>query len=151
MSLGNDRLLDKDFQKNLSRGTGRPQVTRLLRGMPAWMWSALTFKSKIILTVVQVSPEEIINREELGCGSWTSFASGCSSIAVQQTLSLWLPSTAVETAIALCTSCCAMARRHRLNTSIVLVAVHGLSNLFWGGICGRAFTLSNSSPPPSHP
>ena len=52
MSLGNDRLLDKDFQKNLSRGTGRPQVTRLLRGMPAWMWSALTFKSKIILTVV---------------------------------------------------------------------------------------------------
>ena len=37
----------------------------------------------------QVSPEEIMNREEeLGCGSWTSFTSGCSSTAVQRTLSL---------------------------------------------------------------
>ena len=39
----------------------------------------------------QVSPEEIMNREvELGCESWTSFASGCSPTAVQRTLSLWL-------------------------------------------------------------
>ena len=31
----------------------------------------------------QVSPEEIMSREvELGCESWTSFASGCSSTAV---------------------------------------------------------------------
>ena len=37
----------------------------------------------------QVSPEEIMNREvELGCESWTSFASGCSSTAVQRTQSL---------------------------------------------------------------
>ena len=37
----------------------------------------------------QVSPEEIMSREmELGCESWTSFASGCSSAAVQRTLSL---------------------------------------------------------------
>ena len=37
----------------------------------------------------QVSPEEIMSREvELGCESWTSFASGCSSTAVQRTLSL---------------------------------------------------------------
>ena len=38
----------------------------------------------------QVSPEEIMSREvELGCESWTnSFVSGCSSTAVQQTLSL---------------------------------------------------------------
>ena len=37
----------------------------------------------------QVSPEEIMSREvELGCESWTSFSSGCSSIAVQRTLSL---------------------------------------------------------------
>ena len=37
----------------------------------------------------QVSPEEIMSREvELGCKSWTSFASGCSSTAVQRTLSL---------------------------------------------------------------
>ena len=93
----------------------------------------------------QVSPEEIMSREvELGCESWTSYASGCSSTAVQRTLSLWLcPSTEVsrfqgfqgfkvsaETAIAQCTSRWAMARGHRLNTSIVLAAVHGLSGLF---------------------
>ena len=38
--------------------------------------------------------------------------------------------TAVETAIAQCTSRWAMARGHHLNTSIVLAAVHGLSGLF---------------------
>ena len=36
----------------------------------------------------------------------------------------------VKTAIAQCTSRWAMARGHRLNTSIVLAAVHGLSGLF---------------------
>ena len=37
----------------------------------------------------QVSPEETMSREvEQGCESWTSFASGCSSTAVQPTLSL---------------------------------------------------------------
>ena len=37
----------------------------------------------------QVSPEEIMSREvELGCESCTAFASGCSSTAVQRTLSL---------------------------------------------------------------
>ena len=37
----------------------------------------------------QVSPEEITSREvELGCESWTSFSSGCSSTAVQRTLFL---------------------------------------------------------------
>ena len=41
-----------------------------------------------------------------------------------------LPSTAVQTAIARYTSRCAMARGHRLNTSTVLAAVHGLSGLF---------------------
>ena len=84
---------------------------------------------------LQVSPEEIMSREvELGWASWTSFASSCpscSSTAVQRTLSLWLcPSTAVETAIAQCTSRWAMARGHRINTSIVLAAVLGLSCLF---------------------
>ena len=48
---------------------------------------------------LQVSPEEIMSMEvELGCESWTSFASSCSSTAIQRALSLWLcPSTAVET------------------------------------------------------
>ena len=41
-----------------------------------------------------------------------------------------LSSTAVERAIAQCTSRWAMARGHRLNISIVLAAVHGLSGLF---------------------
>ena len=36
-----------------------------------------------------VSPEEIMSREvELGCESWTFFASSCYSTAVQRTLSL---------------------------------------------------------------
>ena len=101
---------------------------------------------------VKGRPGEIMSREvELGCESWTSFgASSCSSrssTAVQGTLSLWLcPSTAVETAIAQCTSRWAMAWGHRLNTSIVLAAVHGLSGLS-GGIRGRAFTLSSPSLP----
>ena len=82
-----------------------------------------------------VSPEEIMSREvELGCESWTSFASCCSSTAVPRNghclCDSLCPSTAVETAIARCTSRCAMARGHRLNTSIVLAAVHGLSGLF---------------------
>ena len=41
-----------------------------------------------------------------------------------------LPSTAVETAIAQCTSHCTVVRGHCLNTSIVLAAVHSLSGLF---------------------
>ena len=40
---------------------------------------------------LQVSPEEIMSRKvELGCESWTFFASSCSSTAVQRTLSLRL-------------------------------------------------------------
>ena len=41
-----------------------------------------------------------------------------------------LPSTAVETATAQCTSRCPMARGHRLNIAIVQAAVYGLSGLF---------------------
>ena len=57
-----------------------------------------------------------------------------------------LSSTAVERAIAQCTSRWAMARGHRLNTSIVLAAVHGLSGLFRAVSAVESFTLS----PPSH-
>ena len=57
-----------------------------------------------------------------------------------------LSSTAVERAIAQCTSRWAMARGHRLNTSIVLAAVHGLSGLFRAVSAVKLFTLS----PPSH-
>ena len=48
---------------------------------------------------------------------------------------------AVETVIAQCTNRWAMARGHRLNTSIVLAAVHGLSEP----------SLTLSSPPPLPP
>ena len=56
-----------------------------------------------------------------------------------------LSSTAVETAIAQCTSRWAMARGHRLNTSIVLAAVHGLSGLFRAVSAVEPFTLSSRS------
>ena len=65
-----------------------------------------------------------------------------------------LSSTAVETAIAQCTSRWAMARGHRLNTSIVLAAVHGLSGLFLAVSAVEPFTLSSPShsvPVPNKP
>ena len=65
-----------------------------------------------------------------------------------------LSSTAVERAIAQCTSHWAMARGHRLNTSIVLVAVHGLSGLFRAVSAVEPFTLSSPShsvPVPNRP
>ena len=83
----------------------------------------------------QDSPEKIMSREvELGCEKldFFRFGSFLNSSATGIVL-VTLPSTAVETAIAQCTSRYAMARRQclrRLNTSIVLVAVHGLSCLF---------------------
>ena len=101
----------------------------------------------------QVSPEEIMSREvELGCESWTSFTSGCSSTAVQPTgiVLVTLPSTAVETAIAQCSSRWAMARGHRLNTSIVLAAVHGLSSLF-RAVSAVEPSLCRPLPPPPPP
>ena len=65
-----------------------------------------------------------------------------------------LSSTAVERAIAQCTSRWAMARGHRLNTSIVLAAVHGLSGLFRAVSAVEPFTLSSPShsvPVPNKP
>ena len=59
-----------------------------------------------------------------------------------------LPSTADETAIAQRTSRCAMARGHRLNTSIVLAAAHGLSGLF-RAVSTVVPSLSCPLPPPT--
>ena len=61
-----------------------------------------------------------------------------------------LPSTAVEIVIAPCTSRCAMARGHRLNTSIVLAAVHGLCGLF-GAVSAVEPSLFRPPPPPPLP
>ena len=65
-----------------------------------------------------------------------------------------LSSTAVQRAIAQCTSRWAMARGHRLNTSIVLAAVHGISGLFRAVSVVEHFTLSSPShsvPVPNRP
>ena len=82
---------------------------------------------------LQVNPEEIMSRETEvgGLRKLDFFRSGLflNSSATDIVL-VTLPSTAVETAIAQCTSLWAMAREHRLNTSIALAAVHGLSGLF---------------------
>ena len=53
----------------------------------------------------------------------------------------------VETAIARCTSRCAMATGHRLNTSILLAAFHGLSGLF-REVSAVEPSLSRPPPPP---
>ena len=83
---------------------------------------------------LQVSPEEIMSSR----WSWAVKA-GLLLLRIVQVVRQQqcnghclsdCPSTAVETAIAQCTSRWAMARGHRLNTSIVLAAVHGLSGLF---------------------
>ena len=89
----------------------------------------------------QVSPEEIMGRWRWNWAAKVGLLSlwVVLSTAVQRTLSfvflteivlVTLPSTAVETAIAQCTSRWAMARGHRFNTSVVLAAVHGLSGPF---------------------
>ena len=62
-----------------------------------------------------------------------------------------LPSTAVETAIAQCTSRWAMARGHRLNNSIVLAAVHGLSGLFRAVSAVEPSLFRPLPPPPPTP
>ena len=103
---------------------------------------------------LQVSPEEIMRRKvELGCESWRLLSlrvvaqlqcnghCPCDSIC---------PSTDVETAIAQCASRWAMARGHRLNTSIVLAAVHGLSGLFQA-VSAVEPSLFRPLPPPPVP
>ena len=80
----------------------------------------------------QVSPEEIMSRavELLRKLDFFRFRLSLNSSATDIVL-VTLPNTAVETAITQCTSRWAMARGHRLNTSVVLAAVHGLSGLLW--------------------
>ena len=77
-------------------------IQALINSLGCWFYKSLAgetqgsrwdqkIKRREVELDLQVSPEEIMSREvELGCESWTSFASSCSSTAVQQTLSLWL-------------------------------------------------------------
>ena len=83
--------------------------------------------------------------------SWTSFASSCSSTAVHRLGHCpcdW-PSTSVETATAQCTRRWAMARGHRLNTAIVLAAVHGLFRAV-STVEPSLFRSPPPLPPPPH-
>ena len=98
-----------------------------------------------------ICPEEIMSRKvELGWAKLDVFCFELSKLFVNSGATdivlVTLSSTAVEAAIAQCTSRWAMARGHRLNTSIVLAAVHGLSGLFRAVSAVEPFTPS----PPSH-
>ena len=62
-----------------------------------------------------------------------------------------LPSTAVETATAQCINRCAMARGHRLNTSIVMAPVHGFSGLFRAVSAVEPSLFRPPPPPPPSP
>ena len=108
----------------------------------------------------QLCPEEITSREvELGLSKLDIFCFELSKLFLNSSATdivlVILSSTAVERAIAQCTSRWAMARGHRLNTSIVLAAVHGLSGLFRTVSAVRPFTLSSPShqsvPVPNRP
>ena len=97
----------------------------------------------------QVSPEEIKSREvELGYEKLDFFRFGLflNSSATDIVL-VTLSSTAVDTGTAQCTSRFLMARGHRLNTSIVLAAVHGLSGLF-RAVSAVESSFSRPSPRP---
>ena len=128
------------------RVPGETKRSRDLRG-GRWSWT-LTFAQKrswvgrwswaeqvgrLLLRVVQVVRQQRCNGH-------------CLSDSVS--------STAVGTAVAQCTSRWAMARGHRLNTSIVLAAVYGLSGLFRAVSAVEPFTLSSPShsvPVPNRP
>ena len=103
----------------------------------AWRWSWT------------LSPEEVMSKDGVGLRKLDFFCFGLFlNSAVQRTLSLWLLNgTAFETAIAQCTSRRAMARGHRLNTSIVLVAVHGL----FRAVSAVEPSLFRHLPPPPPP
>ena len=99
---------------------------------------------------LQVSPEEIVSRElELDCESWTFRFELFPNSSATDIVFVTLSSTAVETAIARCTSRWAMARGHRLNTSIVLAAVHGLSGLFRAVSAVEPSLFRPPTPPPN--
>ena len=87
-------------------------------------------KREVVMDPV-VSPAEIMSREvELGCESWTFFASSCYSTVVQQTLSLWL--------------CLAQQLKQQLRNTLVAVQWRQDTVVFRVGVHGQAFT-----PPPA--
>ena len=102
---------------------------------------------------LQVSPEEFMNREvKLGCESWTSFAPGCFSTAVQQTLSLWL-CPARQLKQQLCSAL--VAEQWRGDTALTLplfLRRSRVSPVFWGQYPRsslHSFVLSPPTPSPS--
>ena len=96
----------RDQEEGGDAGPSSYRVQARSRG-GRWCWTFKLqgpgeIKRREVMLDPHVSPEEIMSSEvELGCESWTFFASSYYSTAVQRTLSLRLcPSTAVETVIA---------------------------------------------------
>ena len=135
----------KERERWFHRGSRRDQKIRDLRG-GRWSWT-LTFAQKrswvgrwswaeqvgrLLLRVVQVVRQQRCNGHCLsGSVQHSSWKSNCT-----------------------CTSRWAMARGHRLNTSIVLAAVYGLSGLFRAVSAVEPITLSSPShsvPVPNRP
>ena len=69
--------------------TSRGDIKGAVRARTSHLLPRGEIKRREVELDLKVNPEEIMSREvELGCESWTSFASGCSPTAVQRTLSL---------------------------------------------------------------
>ena len=99
---------------------------------------------------LKLAQKRSLSREvELGCESWTSFASGCSSTAVQRTLPLWLcPKHGSWNSN--CAVHYSLRNGEGTRTALTLPLFwrrSTVSPVFSGRIRGRAFTLWPSSPP----
>ena len=98
---------------------------------------------------LQVSPEEIMSREvDLGCESWTLFASSCCSTSMQRTLSWWLcPAQQLKQQF----GSTLVAAQWRGDTALTLLLFRRrstASSVFRVGARDRAFPLSPLPPPP---
>ena len=82
-------LLPSDTKVGRPKGQGAIEIVATHTLCVSLLQGSGEIKRREVELDPQVSPEEIMSREvELGCESWTSFASGCPSTAVQRTLSL---------------------------------------------------------------
>ena len=122
-------------------------VTHPLRSIIVTLGTWSEIKRRELELDPQVSPVEIMSREvELGCElDFFRFGLFLNSSATDIVL-VALPSTAIEKAIAQCTSRCAMRGITVPNTSIVLAAVLGLSGLF-RAVSAVEPSLSHPLPP----
>ena len=121
----------------------------------AGSWSWTLSPEEIMSREVELDPQPRRDHEQGGGAGLRKLDFFCLRLFLNSSATdivlVTLPSTAVETAIAQCTSRCAMARGHRLNTSIVLTAVHGLSGLFRAVSAVEPSLFRPLSPVPNKP